>query len=146
MAANQVVRTVHVHRVNRREFLKHAGRASLAVAALSAPGCAAATRATTASPARPTRMPSPAGVAPPSYLGDLRVTSEVVPDAPQPLPAVTRDPKDDYLVALAQSASGDALISGDPHLTELTDLVLDDRSVFGKSSKGLLCFYIPPHS
>ena len=81
-----------------------------------------------------------------SYLGDLRVTSEVVPDAPQPLPAVTRDPKDDYLVALAQSASGDALISGDPHLTELTDLVLDDRSVFGKSSKGLLCFYIPPHS
>ncbi len=28
----------------------------------------------------------------------------------------------------------------------LTMICLDDRSVFGKSSKGLLCFYIPPHS
>ena len=47
----------------------------------------------------------------------------LVPDAPQPWPAVTRDPDDDYLVALAQAAGVDALISGDAHLTELADLV-----------------------
>lgn len=33
--------------------------------------------------------------------------------------AITRDPKDDYLVALALSESADFLISGDPHLLDL---------------------------
>ncbi len=33
--------------------------------------------------------------------------------------AVSPDPKDDYLVALARSAGADLLISGDPHLTGL---------------------------
>jgi hypothetical protein len=35
----------------------------------------------------------------------------------------TADPDDDYLVALAQVVKGvTALVSGDPHLTELVDL------------------------
>lgn len=39
-------------------------------------------------------------------------------DVPDP-PAVTADPKDDYLVALTKSAGADALVSGDRHLTNL---------------------------
>ena len=54
---------------------------------------------------------------------DIKAIAEVLPDVPKPWPAVTRDPKDDYLVALAKSTDVDAIISGDPHLTELTGLV-----------------------
>jgi len=39
-------------------------------------------------------------------------------DPPDP-PAVTVDPKDDYLVALTQSGGADALVSGDAHLVGL---------------------------
>lgn len=58
-----------------------------------------------------------------TYLADLRALVSTVPDAPEPWPAVTGDVKDDYLVALAKSAGVDALVSGDPHLTKLVDLV-----------------------
>jgi predicted nucleic acid-binding protein len=57
------------------------------------------------------------------FIADLAAIAELVPDASQPWPPVTRDPKDDYLVAPAHSVAVDALISGDVHLTELTDLV-----------------------
>lgn len=36
-------------------------------------------------------------------------------------PAVTRDPNDDYLVALAQAGHAQAIVSGDRDLTELVD-------------------------
>ncbi len=39
-------------------------------------------------------------------------------DIPDP-PAVTVDPKDDYLVALTRSAGAAALVSGDAHLVDL---------------------------
>jgi len=35
----------------------------------------------------------------------VRSRAEVVPDAPEPWRVETRDPKDDYLVALAREAS-----------------------------------------
>jgi FAD/FMN-containing dehydrogenase len=57
---------VHRERVNRREFLKVAGRASVAVAALSVPGCATAMRATSPGPVRPSSPLSPAGSMPPT--------------------------------------------------------------------------------
>jgi len=38
---------------------------------------------------------------------------------PSPPQAVTRDPKDDYLVALARAAEADVIVSGDRHLLEL---------------------------
>lgn len=57
------------------------------------------------------------------FVAELRTRSLLLPDAPEPWPAVTADPDDDYLVALARSAGVDALISGDTHLTDLTDLV-----------------------
>jgi len=57
------------------------------------------------------------------FMAGLEVVAELLPDAPQPWPAMTSDPKDDYLIALAKSADVDAIISGDVHLTELVALV-----------------------
>jgi putative PIN family toxin of toxin-antitoxin system len=57
------------------------------------------------------------------FVADLAAIAELVPDAPEPWPAVTRDLEDDYLVALAKSTGVDAIISGDAHLKELVDLV-----------------------
>ena len=57
------------------------------------------------------------------FLAEVARRAVVVADAPQPWPTVTRDPDDDYLVALARSVGADVIISGDPHLTGLTDLV-----------------------
>lgn len=42
-------------------------------------------------------------------------------DDPSPQPDMTPDPGDDYLVALAQKADAQCILSGDAHLTELTD-------------------------
>lgn len=42
--------------------------------------------------------------------------------SPQGSPArLTPDPGDDYLVALAQKADAQCIVSGDAHLTRLTD-------------------------
>jgi uncharacterized protein len=38
-------------------------------------------------------------------------------------PGVTRDPGDDYLVALARVSKADLIVSGDTHLTELIEPV-----------------------
>lgn len=46
--------------------------------------------------------------------------AELVED-PVDRPAVTRDPKDDYLVALAVAARADVLVSGDKDLTDLAN-------------------------
>lgn len=51
---------------------------------------------------------------------------------PDPGAPITRDPDDDFLVALAQVARVDAIVSGDGDLTEMTDLdppVLTPRQV-----------------
>jgi putative PIN family toxin of toxin-antitoxin system len=42
------------------------------------------------------------------FIQEVRLRGQIVPDAPQPWPAVTRDPKDDYLIALARAAEADA--------------------------------------
>lgn len=47
----------------------------------------------------------------------LEPDPEIRPEAP----ALTPDPKDDYLVALARSSGAHVLVSGDPHLTDLGD-------------------------
>ena len=57
------------------------------------------------------------------FLAEVARRAVVAADAPQPWPAMTRDPDDDYVVALARAAGVDAIVSGDPHLTELIDLV-----------------------
>lgn len=55
------------------------------------------------------------------YVALASRVGEHYPDPVVP-PGLTPDPDDDYLVALAQAASADYLISGDPHLTSLTGL------------------------
>jgi uncharacterized protein len=46
---------------------------------------------------------------------------------PAPTPGATDDPDDDYLVALAQAQSAEAIISGDRHLLSIA---LDDLAVW----------------
>jgi len=57
------------------------------------------------------------------YVEVFRRSAVMEPDAPQPWPTVTRDPKDDYLVALAHAVGVDAIISGDGDLISLSELV-----------------------
>ncbi|HET7405706.1 MAG TPA: putative toxin-antitoxin system toxin component, PIN family [Mycobacteriales bacterium] len=42
-------------------------------------------------------------------------------DDPVDAPAMTRDPDDDYLFALAATSRADAIVSGDEHLLEISD-------------------------
>jgi len=51
------------------------------------------------------------------YLRDLASFLDVVPD-PAVVPATTRDPEDDYLVALARENGVDWIVSGDKDLLE----------------------------
>lgn len=64
-----------------------------------------------------------------AYVEGLRRLATVVDD-PRVTRGVTRDPSDDYLVALAQSAKAHCLVSGDEDLTkiELRPPVLTPRS------------------
>jgi len=52
------------------------------------------------------------------YVDGLAVEAVLIPD-PDEVPAMTPDPDDDYLIALAVAAGADAIVSGDAHLTEL---------------------------
>lgn len=58
----------------------------------------------------------------PRAVADVRVLADMVADPPASPDRETADPKDEYLVALSRVADVAALISGDPHLTELVDL------------------------
>jgi putative PIN family toxin of toxin-antitoxin system len=49
------------------------------------------------------------------FLAEFAALSDPHPD-PADAPAVSPDAKDDYLIALAQAAQADALVSGDPDL------------------------------
>jgi PIN domain len=55
-----------------------------------------------------------------AFVASLRCGARVVDDPP-PEPGVTPDPDDDYVVALARAAGADYLVSGDRHLTDLSD-------------------------
>lgn len=52
------------------------------------------------------------------YVDELRSSGVFYVD-PAPQPGLTPEPGDDYLVALAQEAQANALVSGDDHLVEL---------------------------
>jgi putative PIN family toxin of toxin-antitoxin system len=47
------------------------------------------------------------------FVADLAAQTTLVVDAPGPHPAVCRDPRDDYLVALAEASEAEAIVSGD---------------------------------
>ncbi len=54
------------------------------------------------------------------YVAVLWGGASMAPD-PAPSPGLTRDPADDYLVALAKEAQVDCLVTGDADLTSLVD-------------------------
>ena len=51
------------------------------------------------------------------YLLTLATRATQMPD-PEPIAAATRDPDDDYLIALARAARADLIVSGDNDLLE----------------------------
>lgn len=53
-----------------------------------------------------------------AFTEALRAEAVLVSD-PVEVPAVTPDPDDDYLIALAEAAEADVLVSGDSHLADL---------------------------
>lgn len=60
---------------------------------------------------------SPADVE--AMLADLNEIAEIVPRLPGPIPAISRDPKDDYLIAHARAARASFLVSWDKDLRDL---------------------------
>ena len=57
------------------------------------------------------------------YVDALAAEAVVLPDPADP-PAVTDDPDDDYIVALALAAGADAIVSGDAHLLDLEEAIV----------------------
>lgn len=57
-----------------------------------------------------------------AFLEWLRASSEVAEDPDNPPPVPSRDPGDDYLIALAKHQRA-VLVSGDEHLLELADRI-----------------------
>ncbi len=55
------------------------------------------------------------------FVTDLASQTTRINDAPLPHPAVCRDARDDYLIALAVVAQADAIVTGDLDLLELSD-------------------------
>jgi uncharacterized protein len=47
------------------------------------------------------------------FVTDLAAQTTLLVDPPGPHPAVCRDPRDDYLVALATASNADAIVTGD---------------------------------
>jgi putative PIN family toxin of toxin-antitoxin system len=54
------------------------------------------------------------------FVADVRGRARVEPDPAQPR-RMTRDPKDDYLVALASAVRADRIVTGDADLLDLQD-------------------------
>lgn len=57
------------------------------------------------------------------FVADIRVLAEMLRD-PREVPAVTRDPDDDYLVAFALEAAADVLCSGDLDLLDVSSVIV----------------------
>ncbi len=55
------------------------------------------------------------------FIDILQEFGETIPRIEQPIPQVTRDPKDDYLLAYALVGDADYLVSGDEDLLVLQD-------------------------
>ena len=57
-----------------------------------------------------------------NFLNEIKAIAEHVVNPPSPLTSLTRDPKDDYLIACALAVRADYLVSGDKDLLVLGDL------------------------
>lgn len=56
------------------------------------------------------------------FVQALTVSAELLPEISEPFPSVTRDPKDDYLLAYALLGSADYLVTGDDDLLALGEV------------------------
>lgn len=56
------------------------------------------------------------------FVADISAIADVLADPAALSRRLTADPKDEFLIALAQVADVAALVSGDPHLTDLARL------------------------
>jgi uncharacterized protein len=66
------------------------------------------------------------------FAGDIRALAQREPD-PAQIPRITRDPNDDYLVALTRAAQADVLCSGDADLADVSDVtVLTPRQLLDR--------------
>lgn len=54
-----------------------------------------------------------------TFVESIRRTGDLIDDPEPADEALSEDPADEYLVALARAARVDALVTGDPHLTRL---------------------------
>jgi putative PIN family toxin of toxin-antitoxin system len=59
------------------------------------------------------------------FVADLAAQTILSPDAPAPYPKVCRDPHDDYLIALANATSAQAIVTGDLDLLAIEGPQLD---------------------
>ena len=59
------------------------------------------------------------------FVTDLAAQTTLLADPPEPHPAVCRDPRDDYLLALARSRGADTLVTGDLDLLAIDASQLD---------------------
>lgn len=57
------------------------------------------------------------------FLAIIRTFSEELPRITDPIPVVTRDPKDDYLLAYALVGTADFLVTGDDDLLMLNEQI-----------------------
>lgn len=56
------------------------------------------------------------------FVAEVSAVADVLADPPASSRRSTADPKDEFLVALARFADVVALVSGDPHVTDLVDI------------------------
>ncbi len=71
-----------------------------------------------------------------AQLADIiKGVAEVIPRITEPIPAVTRDPKDDYLITYALVGEADYLVTGDKDLLVLEEVgtlrILTPRAFLG---------------
>ena len=57
------------------------------------------------------------------FLTTIQTFGEQIPRIADPIPEVTRDPKDDYLLAYALVGAADYLVTGDEDLLELNEQI-----------------------
>jgi putative PIN family toxin of toxin-antitoxin system len=57
------------------------------------------------------------------FIASLRELATEIPLIEEPIPIVTRDPKDDYLLAYAFVGAADVLVTGDKDLLVLNDQI-----------------------
>ena len=55
------------------------------------------------------------------FRDQLRSLAEIIPPIDQPIPRMTRDPKDDYLIAYAVIGEADYLVTGDKDLLAMAE-------------------------